>query len=137
MARVPHPTEIATLVSRQYPSRNALGYGSLPRALPRPASAPAPPTQPARVVAAAISDHTTAAFSGESFDDVQQMEEALDKMFRESEDEDLFLNLPNELFKPMAGNFGTRQRERQTRFKMSHGQNSRYFLLLYNSYGHL
>ena len=56
------------------------------------------------------------------------MEEALDKMFRESEDEDLFLNLPNELFKPMVGNFGTRQRERQTRFKMSHGQNSRYVL---------
>lgn len=121
--------EIAQLVTRHHPTRPTM-YGSLPRPTSRRAVSVEPPavsasTQP-RVLAAAISDHTTAAFSGESFDDVQQMEEALDKMFRESEDDELFLNLPDEIFKPMVGGIG-RQRDRQTRFKMSHGQtHSRY-----------
>ena len=37
----------------------------------------------------AYTDASTAAFApGESFDDVQEMEEALDRMFRESEEDD-------------------------------------------------
>ena len=105
MARVPHPTEIATLVSRQHPALSSAFF--------RPASTgPGHAGQHAgqlgqgqpRVMAAAITDHTTAAFSGESFDDVKEMEEALDKMFRESEDEEFLLNLPDDinLFKPVV-----------------------------------
>ena len=100
MARVPHPTEIATLVSRQHP---ALGSGFFRPASTGPRHGHVGQGQP-RVMAAAITDHTTAAFSGESFDDVKEMEEALDKMFRESEDEEFLLNLPDDinLFKPVV-----------------------------------
>ena len=118
MARVPHPTEIATLVSRQHPALGSAffnpastGHGHGGHAAVGHAAhaavghAGVGQGQP-RVMAAAITDHTTAAFSGESFDDVKEMEEALDKMFRESEDEEFLLNLPDDinLFKPVTGN---------------------------------
>ena len=109
-ARVPHPTEIVSWVTRQHPC-NSRG--------------PMPPLTSGnfRPQMIAYTDASTAAFApGESFDDVQEMEEALDRMFRESEEDDATA-LFDEFIKPT---FLNHQKLRQTQY-MTHQNNSSSF----------
>ena len=74
VSRVPHPTEIASLMAKQYPPGTSTSEGHNARLDFRP-----------RVVA--YSDATAFAHAS-NYDEVARIEDALDKMFRESEEED-------------------------------------------------
>ena len=86
MIRVPHPTEISAWVARQHPSLTADGRAGSSQSCRRPESSashhgqqtsgPAGQFRPSLLASSYVTD--SAAYT-ESFDDVQEMEEALDR----------------------------------------------------------